>query len=103
MEEIDRSLLVTVEQIKQRPYEGFKFVKLSTGEWRFWLVDIGCPSHKQMVQEGEKATDAGVIIIKGENLIMEDSYSSTLELGLTEEGEKELSCLFGMDIKPRWY
>lgn len=103
MKEIDRSLLVTPEQIKQRPYEGFKFVKLSTGEWRFWLVDIGSPSHKQMVQEGEKATDAGLIVVRDGHLIMEDSYSSTLELSATEEGWEELSRLFGMDIKPRWF
>ena len=90
--------------IRDAPDDVYKFLRMASGEWRFWPV-ISTVSHKEMAK-GEPVTSAGCISlwrINGEFVVkMEDPWSSTLNLGCRAEDEAALEEVLGTKIKARW-
>lgn len=77
----------------------YKFVKLSTGEWRFWRGGTSsCASHSNMVNEGEKAVAAGAVGYGYTCFRLVQSYSSTLGVAIGEADAEELQKLLGLPL-----
>jgi len=58
-------------------------------------------THSDMVATGEKATDAGYILIKRDRVVMADGYSTSLRVHCTSRGEALLAQLFGKPVVGR--
>lgn len=96
--------------IKSAPDGAYKFLRMSTGEWRFWSLD-GQYSHKERAK-GEPVAAAGLFTMwRGGNdsdgiprlfARMEDSYSSSLGIGCKEEDFEALDRILGVHVKARW-
>ena len=98
--------LISKENLLKHEGGYFKFLELSDGTYRFWMVDLGTPNHDEVQKStGLKAVSAGQLklpFIKGGKIIMEDSYSSTLKLGVDEEGWKRLEAHLGVLVFHHW-
>jgi hypothetical protein len=98
--------LISKEDLLKREGGFFKFLELSDGTYRFWEVDLGAPNHDEMQKStGLKAIAAGQLKMpfgKGGNVCMEDSYSSTLKLGIEGDGWERLEKYLGIKIYSRW-
>ncbi len=82
------------------PSACFKFVVVGD-EIRF--ADSALWSHADMVMPGEKAIGAGILAIVGDQYVrILDTWSSTLKVGLTEDGENLLREKIRLPVKTRW-
>lgn len=92
--------LLTPDEIKTD--EGgciYKFVKLASGEWRFWKGGTSwCSAHSDMVKEGEKAVAAGALGYGFTHFNLVQSYSSTLGVAIGEADAEELQKLLGLPL-----
>ena len=82
-------------------FEYYKFV-LVGDEYRMARLHVLCMSHREMVEPREKATAAGLVALLPP-LVMrcEDSHSSTLNIGCSDEHLKELAKLLGRKLVNR--
>lgn len=69
---------------------GYKYVRLSTNEFRFTELRVCGEAHRDLVQEGEQAISAGVIGIFPNKFIFIDNGSMTLKIYGSLEDDKEL-------------
>jgi hypothetical protein len=64
-------------------YTTYKYIRLSTDEFRFTEVTCGGPAHKDLVKEGEKAISAGIISILPDHFRFFDHGSISLGLNVS--------------------
>jgi hypothetical protein len=88
------------ESIRTAPEDIYKFLRMESGEWRFWLAN-SYESHKG-VANGEPVLAAGMILIEHYNgklsAKMLDPYSSTLRIGSRAEDYEALELVFGTKL-----
>ena len=89
--------------IKGAPRDVYKFLRMASGEWRFWLVE-SMLSHREAAK-GEAVSSAGCISlwdINGEFVArMEDPWSSTLGMGCLADDEAALEGVLGTRLRGR--
>lgn len=80
--------------------ELYKFIKVD-GEYEFCKVTPFCKSHKEMAA-GRKVEAAGLISIWGKEVRLDDSWSSTLNIGCKDEHVEEIAKLSGRIVRDKW-
>lgn len=98
--------LVSKENLLKHDEGGFfKFLELTDGTYRFWQVDLGAPNHDEMCKStGLKAISAGQLKLpwdKNGRIVMEDSYSSTLKIGVDGVAWERLETYLGVKVYSR--
>jgi len=84
--------------------ETYKFIKVDGGEYEFCKVTPFCKSHKEMAA-GRKVEAAGLISIwgkEGKEVRLDDSWSSTLNIGCQDKHLEEIAKLHGLTIRDKW-
>lgn len=87
---------LTVEAIKEQVNKGnpahIKYVRVESG---FRYADVDGPlEHRHLIQDGEKAISAGFFSLFGDDFVMSDSKSFSLDLGPKEEDKQLLEKIF---------
>ena len=89
-----------------RTYEDLgviKWVRLSTGEYRFLDSKDGS-EHKDLVDAGEEATDAGILFVYPEHgkWRMHDYGSMSLGIGCSAEADQGLDKILGLERRDEY-
>lgn len=94
---------LTAKQVMERPDGGlFKYVEVN-GEFRFIVLDVDSPRHSSMKSKEENATSAGTINVRPDKTVMmEDSWSSSLNIGTSSEAWDRLEAALGTKLRGRW-
>ncbi len=97
-------LLLSIANINANSLGGsFKFIRLKHGEFIFAEETFNTPTHKQMAKSTwagtKRITDAGVIFTFKESWRLAESYSTTLNIGCSEQTLEDLKKLITRPFK----
>lgn len=79
----------------------YKFVEINGEEIRFVESHFHAPPHKFLVEEGEKATAAGLVSIFDDWWKLAGSFSTSLGIGCDESVIAKLTQIIGKEFRDR--